>query len=279
MICSDASLQKALTQQFELRQREILCFTPEQAAEIFSADAAPDDDNTYVVIDTASSSTILQRQPERFSQSSFEYLVQRSAERHWPYFLLSDCHVFASGKQRHREIDKTEPSTAEGVTIAQREDFLRSHHPLHIVLRSGAILAAEGDNLLTRLLALLRAGGEVPAAGEPRFCPVGIDDLARVMGAVYDQLDCAAQCWGTYHYNSSDATSPYEFAEAVLAAASQYWPLVDRVKIQVAALSPWSGNCPQLNCQLLRDTFGIQQLTWRKAVPELLKRIHTGEML
>lgn len=276
MICSDASLQQALAQQFQLRQREIIWFTPERAAEIFSA--AWDDDDVTVVIDTASASTILQRQLERFPHSRFEDLVQRSAEHHWPYFLLSDCRVFASGKQRHREIDKAEPNTAEGIALLQREDALRNLHPLHVILRSGAILATQGDNLLTRLLALLRAGGEVPAASEPRFCPVGIDDLARVIGAVYDQLDCAAQCWGTYHYNSSDATSPYEFAEAVLAAASQYWPLGDRVKIQVAALSPWSGNCPQLNCQLLRDTFGIQQLTWRKAVPELLKRMHTGEM-
>jgi len=276
VIGGDAGLQKTLALQLQ-RQHTIAWIAPENIAAIIDVPAEADDEQGCLVIDIASHSIIRQTQPELFPQSYFERLIQHCAAHSWRYLLLSDCRVFAGGKQRHRETDKVEPNSVEGVAFVQREEFLRANHSLHMILRAGPLLASSGENVLTRLVALLRAGGAVPAASEPRFCPVAVDDLARVISAMSDQLDCDAHCWGTYHYNSSDATSPYEFAEAVLAAASQYWPLIDHVKIEAAVLSPWSGAYPQLNCHLIRDTFGIQQLTWRKAIPELLKQMHAGE--
>jgi dTDP-4-dehydrorhamnose reductase len=93
-----------------------------------------------------------------------------------------------------------------------------------------------------------------------------------------DQLACNARCWGVYHYHSSDPATGYEFAEVVLAAAAQYWALdADRAPLQASIDDPLASLYPLLNCQRIRDTFGIQQLPWRKAIPQLLKTIYAGE--
>ena len=90
---------------------------------------------------------------------------------------------------------------------------------------------------------------------------------------VFSRESCGAPCWGTYHYHSSDAASGYEFAEVVLAAAAQYWDVGGaHVQLQAVPGEPYGGVFPLLNCQRIRDTFGVQQLPWRRAVPELLKQ-------
>jgi dTDP-4-dehydrorhamnose reductase len=270
IICSEIELRRSLKLQLLQRSHVVQWIEAARSEELLNIETEAAE--SLFVIDCASGAG----ESAAFAEDKFKQVVRHCANRGWPYLLLSDCRVFAGSKQRYREADEVEPNSAVGATLALREKFLIATHSLHLILRAGPILSGDPDGLLMRLLGLLRAGGTVYGSSEPRFCPVAVDDLARVMCAIADQIDCAAQCWGIYHYNSSDATPPYEFAEAVLAAASQYWPLVDHVRIAAAPSVEWSGIYPQLNCHLIRDTFGIQQLTWRKAIPDLLKRIHAG---
>jgi dTDP-4-dehydrorhamnose reductase len=142
-------------------------------------------------------------------------------------------------------------------------------------LRTGPLIASCGDNLLTRLLRQLRSGGEVVVPDAQRFCPTPAADVARVIAAIHDQLDCGAACWGIYHYESADPANGYEFAEVVLAAATQYWPIAeDTAHLHGAATDGAAEIFPLLSCQRIRDIFGIQQLPWRKAIPAMLKQIY-----
>jgi dTDP-4-dehydrorhamnose reductase len=165
-----------------------------------------------------------------------------------------------------------------GTELLRREQYLSEQLQHHVILRTGPLIASGGVNLLSDLLQRFRNDGVVSASSAPRFCPTPAGDVARVISAICDQLDCAAQCWGIYHYHSSDAASSYEFAEVLLAAAMQYWDVGgSRVQLQAAMQEPFGGVFPMLNCQHIRDTFGIQQLPWRKAIPQLLKTIYAGE--
>jgi len=108
-----------------------------------------------------------------------------------------------------------------------------------------------------------------------RFCPTPVADIARVIAAIHDQLDCGAMPWGTFHYESADPTNAYEFAEVVLAAAMQYWPMGEgAVQLRSAPADSAADVYPLLNCQRLRDTFGIQQLPWRRTISSVLKQIY-----
>lgn len=275
IVGGDDALERVLAARFALNGRQVRHVAPAQIDALYSLEPV-DEGERSLLIDVASRATILGAKA-RFSQAEYERAVARCAERAWPYLLLSDCRVFGGGHQRHRESDSTAPDSAEGRAFASREAVLAVSHPQHVVVRSGPLLTADDPNPLTRLVALLHAGGVVPASTEQRFSPVAPDDIARVIAAIVDQLDCGAQCWGIYHYCSADTASPYEFAEAILAAANQYWALPDSVAVAAAPASLWSGDFPLLNCQHIRDTFGIQQFAWRKAIPDLLKQMQKGK--
>ena len=280
IICSEPSTQLAMESQFLARGSDFLCLTPAQLMDDLPGRLAPLSDSA-LILDLASQALIEQGRSERFPDAAFEQLVERCRERDWPLLLLSDGRVFpGTPKHRYRETEVPAPVSPAGASLLHREAQLIERLPRHLVLRSGPLIAAGGDNALTRLVRRLRAGGEVAVSGEPRFCPTPVADLARVLSGLRDQLDCAASCWGVYHYNSSDPASHYEFAEAVLAAAGQYWDMGrERVRLDMVAPQPDNPAFPVLSCTRIRDTFGIQQLPWRRAMPELMRQIHTGESL
>ncbi len=210
------------------------------------------------------------------ADAAFAQLIERCNANGWVWLLLSDSRVFpATLKRRFAETDAPAPGTAAGQRLLTRETFIAGAVARHIVLRVGPLIASDGDNLLTRLLTRLRLGGLVTLPEAQRFCPTPVVDIARVIAAMHDQLDCGASCWGTFHYESADPASGYEFAEVVLAAATQYWSMEEGpLQLRSAPADSAADVYPLLNCQRIRDTFGIQQLPWRKAIPSLLKQIY-----
>lgn len=297
IVYNETSLQLELALQLQRRGFAVLCITPAELA-VFLADRfadlalqfasadqieleRPDGsyiDIDYVVIDCASRELAQDDQP-LLVDAHFEQLVAHCARQRWQFVLASDSRVFPSGsKQRYREVDNTQPSTRPGILLAQRERYLADHWPRHIILRTGPLIAGGGNNLLTEFLKRLRSGEAMFVANAARFCPAPAADVARVIVGICEQLGCNVQCWGIYHYHSSDPTTGYEFAEVLLAAATQYWELdAAHARLQLSIDDPLGSLYPLLNCQRIRDTFGIQQLPWRKAIPQLLKTIYAGE--
>lgn len=256
----------ALQQQFEQRDRPTVFVETKQQSLASAVDA---DTCPIVIVDCSG-----QLAGQTLGFPVFQRLVDDCLARGWPLLMLSDSRVFAAVRnQRYRERDVTAPTSAAGEQLLEYERYLAENSERHIILRTGPLLAPTGNNLLTHLVQRLQHGGTIPAATEPRFCPTGVADLARVVAGICDQIDCAAQCWGVYHYHSSDPATYYEFAEVVLAAASQYWKLGENVHLTVDATEARGSEYPILSCQKIRDTFGIQQLQWRKAIADLLKQI------
>lgn len=212
----------------------------------------------------------------RLSVDVWTQLIACCNERDWVWLLLSDSRVFpGSVKKRCLETDLPLPNTPVGLQLLARENFIADTIERHLILRAGPVIASRGDNLLTRLLGRLRGSDLVTLPEAQRFCPTPVADIVRVMGAIHDQLDCGACAWGTYHYESADPTNGYEFAEVVLAAATQYWSMGEgAVQLRGATANSIVDAYPLLNCQRIRDTFGIQQLPWRRAIPALLKQVY-----
>lgn len=212
----------------------------------------------------------------RLADEVLAQLIAHCNEREWIWLLLSDSRIFpGSNKKRFVEMDAPAPTTVSGRQLLTRENFIVDTIERHLVLRVGPVIASQGDNLLMRLLARMRVGGLMTLPDAQRFCPTPVTDIARVIGAIHDQLDCGASPWGIYHYESADPANGYEFAEVVLAAATQYWSMSEgAVQLCGAPADSAADVYPLLNCQRIRDTFGIQQLPWRRAIPSLLKQIY-----
>jgi dTDP-4-dehydrorhamnose reductase len=181
---------------------------------------------------------------------------------------LSDASMFAGRRSgAYREKDKPDHADERAQRVLKGESHVVRRVPRHIVLRTGPLMAATGDNLFTRVMQRLERG-ELLDCTDDRLCPTPASDVARVIVAMILQLACGAQPWGTYHYCSSDAASLYNFAEAVVALASQYGRIrPDAVQLRARAASEHN---VILNCHQILGAFGIKQRAWRAELPSVV---------
>jgi len=189
------------------------------------------------------------------------------------YLYLSSARVFSGTLERqYRELDEADNTNTIGRFLREGERLIRETCEKHIILRMGPVFSSEGPNVLTHHLALLLEGGILRLENSIRVCPLPSHDGARVLAAILDQISAGADPWGTYHYCSSDPTNEYEFAEALLAGASQF----NEFSQDAVALEPGTGAEPLrswvLDSSLLRDTFGVKQVPWRGFVADAVKQ-------
>lgn len=203
---------------------------------------------------------------ERLSEQDVErchWLAKACQRNDGRYLLVSTPRVFA-GQQDRAYSDSDIPDNPE--TLAQllqrAEELVRATCERHLILRMGPVFSYRGRNPLTDMLSQLIEGGTLTLDNSLRGCPVAAVDAARVTAAVLDQVGAGAESWGVFHYCSADVTSCYEFAEVLLASASQFSEFSpDAVSLREEesgrALS-W-----RLDCARLRNTFAIKQVAWR----------------
>jgi dTDP-4-dehydrorhamnose reductase len=188
------------------------------------------------------------------------------------YLLTSSARVFSGLQERpYRELDEPENSETIGELLRQAEAHVRDTCEAHLILRLGPIFAPRGMNVLTHMLGRLREGGELVLDNHLRGCPVEASDAARVISALLDQFSAGAESWGTFHYCSSDATNCYEFAEVLLASASQFSEFGPAAVTLAAAEDDRQPLNRSLDCGLIRNHFAIKQVPWRGYVADAVK--------
>ncbi|MDP4652426.1 MAG: NAD(P)-dependent oxidoreductase [Haliea sp.] len=188
------------------------------------------------------------------------------------YFLVSSARVFAGDAERaYREQDIADNPETVGRLLAAAEERVRETCDRHVVLRLGPVFSAEGINVLSHMLEQLIAGGSLLLENRLRGCPVESADAARVVAGILDQLGAGSESWGTYHYCSTDPTNCYEFAEALLASASQFSRFsADAVQLQLLeSVGPALNR--SLQCDAIRSTFAIKQVSWRSFVADTVR--------
>jgi dTDP-4-dehydrorhamnose reductase len=192
------------------------------------------------------------------------------------YLLTSSSRVFSGQLDRpYTEEDYPDNETGIGVMLARAEQLVRDSCERHFILRLGPVFSFEGTNLITQMLGELgEQGGSLVMDNNLRGCPVSAADGARVVSAVLDQLSTGLDAHGIFHYCSSDTATFYEFAEALLAAASQFSdfsPTAVQLERQPEGLAPLNRS---LNCNKIRNTFAIKQAPWRSAVAGIVKQYY-----
>jgi dTDP-4-dehydrorhamnose reductase len=272
VIAQDAQIRDALVTQFDLRGRSYQCQDEQWLAAQDGAVVIPSD--TGIVI-----SAISLEQPQGpHGDSSLEHIQQiATACGHAGTGLihLSSSQVFDGiDGGRHRESDDAQPASRAGASLMQAEQIIAEHCSRHIILRTGLLFSAIGDNALTSLLEQFKSNESLVLSNSGSSCPIHTSDLARVVSAMVDQLSCGGEVWGTYHYHSSDPASRFKFTEAVLAAVSQFSESLGaglELKSVDKIDATWSQ--PLLNCEKILNTFGIKQLPWRMLVVQAVKQL------
>jgi len=191
------------------------------------------------------------------------------------YLYVSSSRVFSGQLDRaYVEQDAPDNEEAVGLLLARAEHVVGDACARHLILRLGPIFSYEGTNLITQILGPLREGDSLILDNNLRGCPVAADDGARVILALLDQLGTGLEPWGIYHYGSSDTATYYEFAEALLASASQFFEFSSfavQLEREPEGLKPLNRT---LNCSKIRNTFAIRQVPWRSAIGDLVRRYY-----
>ncbi len=194
------------------------------------------------------------------------------------YFYISSSRVFSGhlGRPYHEaDIPDNEESVAQ--LLRNAEDIVAQTCERHLLLRLGPIFSYEGANLISQMLGPLREGDSLILDDNLRGCPVAAEDGARVVLALLDQLSTDIEPWGTYHYGSSDTATYYEFAEALLASASQFFEFsasAVQLEREPEGLRPLNRT---LDCSKILNTFAVRQVPWRSAVSDMVKEYYQRE--
>lgn len=198
---------------------------------------------------------------------------------------LSDYQVFSGSHDKpYTEDDEPHAQSLYGVTRWQGELSVQRFSNQFVILRVGHIFCAQGNNILTRLLAQWQESDEHVLATLPQFSPTPADDIARVIFAVLQQLECEAKVWGIYHYCSADTTTPFDFAEVVLASIAQFSDRMSKIKVvareeegarRKSRKAAAQGDVINqvLSCYKILNTFGICQRPWRIELATMLEKM------
>ncbi|MEH6591288.1 MAG: sugar nucleotide-binding protein [Halioglobus sp.] len=188
------------------------------------------------------------------------------------YVALSSARLFSGSLGRpYVEDDLSDNSGALAQLLSRAEDFTRENCERHLILRFGSIFSHRGINEVPRMLGQLAEGETMSLSDHLSGSPVAADDGAWVISGILDQLSTGAQVWGSYHYCSSDPTNCYEFAEVLLASASQFSD-ISLGAVELLGREQWQEPLNRtLDCSKLRSTFAIKQSPWRKHVADTVK--------
>ena len=194
------------------------------------------------------------------------------------YLYISSSRVFSGQLERpYTEEDFPDNEETIGQLLASAEQLVRDSCERHLILRLGPIFSYEGTNLVTQMLGPMLQGGSLVLDNNLRGCPVAAADGARVVSALLDQLSTGLESWGIFHYGSSDTATYYEFAEAMLAAASQFSEFGSsavQLEREPDGLAPLNRT---LDCSKIRSTFAIKQVPWRSAVADIVKQYYSRQ--
>ncbi|HET8904257.1 MAG TPA: sugar nucleotide-binding protein [Saccharospirillum sp.] len=232
--------------------------------------------NAYVHNDLMPNITVDSRWPHLMDQG-VAVLAGACQQAGIPLLQVSSEQVFDGSKATaYAEQDTMHPVTSAGRDFLLAEQAVRDHCERHLILRSSWVFSADGPNFLTHIVAEAQQHDVIRVVDTQRGCPTAAADLARVMIAMLEQVDCDVEppLWGTYHYAGSDVTHWHIFAEAIVKAAKS---CIDVEVESVEAIYPPGQDeslKPQnleLSTKKILATFGIKQLPWRRGVQDALK--------
>ncbi|PPC79150.1 NAD(P)-dependent oxidoreductase [Pokkaliibacter plantistimulans] len=221
---------------------------------------------------------LAERQPERCRQVNQEgpVILAREAEHMGIGLLHLSCALVFDGllKVPYKEDDPIRPVGMLGEAKWLGEEGVRRHCMRHIILRSHWLFSATDAGEVAQVLRDARTHKSLPALVDHIGQPTAAADLARVVGAILQQLECGVTEWGTYHYGSAEYTSRYGFYEAILAQARQFIAItcdeLESLNAEQADVLPARPNQTRLDCRKIRHVFGIGQRPWRQYLQAML---------
>lgn len=205
-----------------------------------------------------------------------ELLAQVCDHLHVPLIHLSSVYVFGGEKKlAYNEQDPPRPNCVYGHATLAGEQAIISTIKQHIIIRAGWLFGTQQDEMMRHWIEELRAGDGNVTVFRRKFAPTPVEDLARVILAVSQQVDCQVDVWGVYHYASLESLRESEFVQQLVKFAAQHdesvYRLLDHLNINLGRTEPPQIANATLASKKIFETFGIKQRPWHGSLQRLVK--------
>ena len=191
---------------------------------------------------------------------------------------ISTDYVFDGAKRRpYTERDVPNPLSVYGASKAEGEDAIEDRLGRHVILRTGWLFSAFGNNFVRTMLKLAATRDELKVVTDQTGGPTPADALADALLAIAAKVQTRGfKAWGTYHFGGQPATTWAGFAEAIFA------DLPKRPRVLPTTTADWAAPAPRplysaLDCARIGREFGIKAPDWREGLKAVLAELKAGQ--
>jgi dTDP-4-dehydrorhamnose reductase len=208
-----------------------------------------------------------------------EYVAQACAANSIPIIQVSTDYVFDGMKDSpYREDDSTAPINVYGHSKLEGEQRVAKACARHLILRTAWVHSPWGANFVKTMLRLAADRPAINVVEDQKGSPTYAPHLAATLLAVAGRIaaDPGGIRWGVYHAVGAGETTWFGFAQEIFRrAAEQGLPAAEVAAIATSAY-PTPARRPansRLNCDRLRQAFGLQLPDWRAGVQDCVARL------
>lgn len=208
-----------------------------------------------------------------------EYVAKACAANSIPIIHISTDYVFDGMKNApYREDDPTGPINVYGRSKLEGEARVATACERHLILRTAWVYSPWGGNFVKTMLRLAAERPVVSVVddqkGSPTYAPHLADAVLAIAGRAV--TDSPGTRWGIYHAAGAGETSWCGFAREIFRSAAAHGLPSAQVTPIAAADYPTAARRPansRLNCDRLRQAFGLELPEWRVGVESCVARL------
>lgn len=191
----------------------------------------------------------------------------------------STDYVFnGSGSIPWLENQQTEPLNVYGKTKVSGEQAIEKSGCQYLIFRTSWVYGSKGNNFAKTMLRLASDRDSLSVIGDQKGTPTSAELIADVTAHAIPFVLRDESASGLYHLAAAGETSWYEYAKYVIEQAQSMGQLLQVSQIKQIPTSEYPTPAirplnSRLNCDKLRDTFGLHLSHWKSGVDRMLQEI------
>ena len=191
---------------------------------------------------------------------------------------LSTDYVFDGLKPTaYVETDWPHPSNVYGTSKMLGEQAIQLFCDKYLILRVSWVFGVHGNNFVKTMLRLAQTRETLNVVADQYGCPTSAQSIAHVIFHCIEKIQADFSLCGLYHYCDADATTWYDFAQAIIEGGREKFGLhVKTINPLTTAEYPTPAPRPQnsvLDTSKIEEIFHTPRFRWREQLTEVLEEL------
>ncbi|HFD7561531.1 TPA: dTDP-4-dehydrorhamnose reductase [Providencia rettgeri] len=235
-----------------------------------------------VIINAAAYTAVDKAESDIESSYSVNYTavtnLAKTAEKLGALFLhISTDYVFDGNKNfLYLEQDLPNPISIYGKSKLAGETAIAKYCTYYVILRTSWVFGEHGNNFVKTMIKLGKEKNELNIINDQIGGPTYSGDIADALISIMDKMtkNKNASLSGIYHFSGYPNVSWYDFAKAIFIEAKKQHlilniPNLNKIKTIEYPLPASRPKNSRLNCEKIKDTFGILPSNWKNALQHI----------